>query len=91
MIDKNDYLKKLRTHSDYLAILKTISDVKERKRAIDVVEEVAGGLFDAIFNVVAKTKQDPTIIQQITEALKTGEGIIKESDGLPVSNESEEK
>lgn len=89
---KEEYLKSLRSNADYLAVLKAAS-AEERKQIIDTVEYVTTVMLESLTMISAKTQQDPKLAQQIIEAMKTGEGIIKENDGSPVVSKpvSEEK
>ena len=80
---KEEYLKSLRSNQDYLEILKA-SPKEDRKQIINTVEHVATKLLEALTFMSAQVKQDPKIAQEIVEALKTGDGIIKESDGAPI-------
>ena len=89
---KEEYLKSLRSNADYLAVLKAAS-AEERKQIIDTVEHVTTVMLESLTMISAQTQQDPKLAQQIIEAMKTGEGIIKENDGSPVVSKpvSEEK
>lgn len=81
---KEEYIKILRENSVYSSILKKAKTKEERKKIIDTVEYIAGGLFDAISYSVSSINENPETEKEILEALKTGEGIIKESDGNPI-------
>ena len=85
---KEEYLKELRSNQDYLEILKA-TPKEDRKQIINTVEHVATKMLEALTFMSSQMKQDPKIAQEIVEALKTGDGIIKESDGAPI--ESKEK
>jgi hypothetical protein len=85
---KNEYFKKLRSKPEYLAALKKVSSAEERKQIIATVEYIAGNLFEALAFAAGTMREDPQIAQQISEALKTGDGIIKESDGMPITSGS---
>lgn len=91
---KEEYLKELRSNQDYLAILKA-APKEDRKQIINTVEHVATKMLEALTFMSAQVKQDPKIAKEIVEALKTGDGIIKESDGAPIvsksTTESQEK
>ena len=80
---KEEYLKSLRSNADYLAVLKAVP-AEERKQIIDTVEHVTTVMLEALTMVSVHSQQDPKLAQQIIEAMKTGEGIIKENDGSPV-------
>lgn len=81
---KQEYLKKLKSNSDYLSLLKKIPDSDERKRAIYTVEHIVGNLFDALMMASISSNENPEASEKISKALKTGDGIIKESDGAPI-------
>jgi hypothetical protein len=81
---REEYFKKLRSNSDYLAALKQAPTDADRKKIIGVVEHIVGTMFDALLPTLSVIKSDPDAAQKITEALKTGDGIIKESDGAPI-------
>lgn len=81
---KQEYFKQLRSNKEYLSLLKKFPDDVERRQAINVVEHVAGNLFEALLMSAAAIKQNPEAAEKISQALKTGEGIIKESDGSPI-------
>jgi hypothetical protein len=81
---KEEYFKKLRSNEGYIAVLKKAPDEETRKRIISTVEHVAGSLFDGILPVLGSLKSDPEAASKISEALKTGIGIIKENDGAPI-------
>jgi hypothetical protein len=85
---KNEYFKKLRSKPEYLAALKQVPSAEERRQIIATIEHIAGNLFEALSSVAASMREDPQIAQQISEALKTGDGIIKESDGMPIMSGS---
>jgi hypothetical protein len=89
---KDEYLKALRTNPSYSAVLKKASTKEERQKIINTVEYIVGNLFDVIHLAMGQMNSDPAIEKQIFEALKTGDGIIKESDGSPVgSNKNQRK
>lgn len=81
---KQEYFKQLRSNKEYLSLLKKIPDSTERKTAINTVEHIVGSLFDALSMVSAVAKENPEAAEKISQALKTGDGIIKESDGAPI-------
>jgi hypothetical protein len=81
---KDDYLKQLRSNEAYQAILKKAPDQEMRKRIISQVEYFASSMFDGIMPVLSSLKADPAAAEKISEALKSGTGIIKESDGAPI-------
>jgi len=85
---REEYLKQLRNHKDYLAVLKKAPSIDERIKIISMVEHIAGSLFDGVIPVLGTLKSDPSASEKISEALKTGEGIIKESDGSPLESDS---
>lgn len=85
---KNEYFKKLRSKPEYLEALKKVPSAEERRQIIATVEHIAGNLFEALAFAAGTMREDPQIAQQISEALKTGDGIIKESDGMPIMSGS---
>jgi hypothetical protein len=91
---QEEYFKKLRSNSMYVSLLKSASP-EERKKIINTVEYVAGSLLEALSVGVSTMNSDPEMAKEIVEALKTGDGIIKESDGAPIvsksTTESQEK
>lgn len=87
---REEYFKKLRSDPLYLALLKK-APAEERKQIINTVEYVAGTMLEALTLGVGAMKEDPQTAQDLIEALKTGSGIIKESDGTPIAKKPEEK
>jgi hypothetical protein len=91
---QEEYFKKLRSNPMYVSLLKSASP-EERKKIINTVEYVAGSLLEALSVGVSTMNSDPEMAKEIVEALKTGDGIIKESDGAPIvsksTTESQEK
>jgi hypothetical protein len=85
---KEEYFKKFRSNPDYQAILKA-APAHERKQIINTVERVAATMLEALSMLAVNANQDPAASQQIIEALKTGDGIIKESDGAPINSKHE--
>jgi len=81
---KQDYFKQLRSNKEYLSLLKKIPDAAERKQAINTVEHIVSSLFDALMMANVEAKKNPEAEEKISQALKTGDGIIKESDGSPI-------
>jgi hypothetical protein len=81
---KQEYFKQLRSNKEYLSILKGIPDAAERKKAINTVEYIIGSLFEAFTMSKISSKENPEAEEKISQALKTGDGIIKESDGAPI-------
>lgn len=81
---KEEFLRRLNTDKSYYQLLKAASSTDERKRVKAQVEGFASMLFDAIAPAFAKMSEDPEMASKISEALKTGDGIIKESDGAPI-------
>ncbi|NBO99486.1 MAG: hypothetical protein EBU90_05065 [Proteobacteria bacterium] len=88
---KQEYFKILRSNPEYLSLLKKIPEAHERKKTINIVEYVAGNIYDALIMMNASSKQNPEILDKISEALKTGDGIIKENDGNPVVQNQDKK
>jgi hypothetical protein len=87
---KEEYFKKLRSDKDYQSLLKAAPS-DERQRIINTVETVMSSMFEAFSLMASNAKGDPNIAKEVTEALKTGVGIIKESDGSPIAPEKKEK
>lgn len=83
-ITKQEYFKKLRSNQEYQSILKKIPDAEERKRAINTVEYIVGNFIDAMLFARSSAAENPESAEKIMEALKTGDNIIKESDGSPI-------
>ena len=88
MISKEELLKKLRSDPEYSKVLKSMSSSEQRRDAISVVEHIVGSLYDGLLLVSSTAQQDPEISDKISEALKTGGNIIKESDGSPLASGS---
>lgn len=82
---KDDFFKTLRSNEAYTSILKALETKEERQNLINTVEYVTGNLFDALSFVTAQMNSNPEAEKQILDALKTGEGIIKESDGSVIT------
>ena len=91
MITKNDYFKMLQSNPEYVEIMKRFSNEAEREKIKNTVESFASTFFDALSTVVSTISSNPEIENQITEALKTGDGIIKESDGSPLQADQKTK
>ena len=87
---KEEYFKALRNHKAYAAILKKAPDAATRKQIISTVEHIAGSLFDGVIPVMMTASANPEGAEKISEALKTGDNIIKESDGAPIAPKSKE-
>jgi hypothetical protein len=87
---RDDYLKQLRSNEAYQAILKRAPDQDTRKRIVANVEHFARSMFDGVMPVLAALKSDPEGAAKISEAIKSGVGIIKESDGAPIVSGSKE-
>lgn len=85
---KNDYLNQLRNDPSYKALIKRVESKDERRQIISRVEYFATTLFDSIMPGLAQLKQDPATTAKISEALKTGDNIIKESSGGPIASGS---
>lgn len=83
---KEEYLKTLRENVAYSDVLKKAETKEDRKRIINTVEYIAGNLFDALSIMMSTANSNPEVEKEILEALKTGEGIIKESDGNPITS-----
>ena len=84
---QEEYFKKLRSNPIYVSLLKKASP-EERKKIINTVEYVAGSMLEALSIGVSAMNSDPETAKEIVEALKTGDGIIKESDGAPIVSKS---
>ena len=84
---QEEYFKKLRSDPLYISLLKKASP-EERKKIINTVEYVAGSMLEALSVGMGAMNSDPEMAQEIVEALKTGDGIIKESDGSPIVSKS---
>ena len=80
---KVEFLTKLSTDKTYYNLIKSLPDVEERKRVKAQIENFASTMYDAILPIFSATEQDPNLLSKISEALKTGDGIIKENDGSP--------
>jgi len=78
-----DYLKNLRSDPTHAALIKKVPQ-EERKKVINLVEYITSTLFESMTLAMSAAASDPEISQQLTEALKDGNGIIKESDGSPI-------
>lgn len=87
---KEEYLKTLRNHKIYSTIIKKAPDDATRRQIISTVEYVANAMFDGIIPVLSTTSSNPETASQISAALKTGDNIIKESDGAPIAPKSKE-
>lgn len=87
---KEEYFKNLRSDPLYRSILKNIPN-EERKRAIETIEHIAGSILEGLTLAAGAMKQDPNIEQELIEAMKTGDGIIKESDGSSVVQKKNEE
>jgi len=87
---KEEYFKTLRSHKVYSAILKKAPDDAARRQIISTVEYIASSLFDGVLPVMATATSNPESAEKISEALKTGDNIIKESDGAPIAPKSKE-
>ena len=87
---KEEYLKALRNHQVYSTIIKKAPDDATRRQIISTVEYVANAMFDGIIPVLSTAASNPEAASQISEALKTGDNIIKESDGAPIAPKSKE-
>lgn len=87
---REQYFKKLRSDPLYVALLKK-APAEERKQIINTIEHIAGSLLDAMTMGFSAVKENPQIVDELAEALKTGGGIIKESDGSPITSNVEEK
>lgn len=83
-ISKQEYLKELRSNKEYLDLLKKLPEASERKKVISTVEYITGNLFDALMMINSSLQENPEASEKISQALKTGNGIIKESDGAPI-------
>jgi len=81
---KEEYFRTLRSDPRYSSALKQVSTDTDRKKIIGIIEHVAGTLFEALVPALGAANSDPEAAQKISEALKTGVGIIKESDGAPI-------
>lgn len=88
LLTKAEYLTQLNTDKLYYNLLKSIPDVEERKRVKARIESFATTMYDALLPVFSSAQQDPEMLSKISEALKTGDGIIKESDGSPITSGS---
>lgn len=80
---QEEYFKKLRSDPTYISLLKKAS-LDERKKIINTVEYIAGSMLSALTAGFSSVGSDPESAKELIEAMKTGEGIIKESDGSPI-------
>lgn len=87
---KEECFRKLKSDPAFLSLLKK-APLEERKQIINTIDHVAGSLFDALMFVRSQANTNSEASQEILEALKTGDGIIKESDGAPMAKKPEEK
>jgi hypothetical protein len=85
---KEDIFRKIYSDPAFSSTFNRLKDPQEKARALATVEHVVGSLFDALIPSVAAMHQDPAAASRISEALKTGDGIIKESDGSPIASGS---
>lgn len=81
---KDKLLKRFREDPEVAAILNKSSSPIDGARALKTVENFLGTMYEALIPALAQIKQDPDAAAKISEALKSGEGIIKESDGSPI-------
>ena len=85
---KEELLKRFRDDPEVAAVLKKAPNALDAAKALKTVEYMLGTLYEAIVPAMAQMKQDPAAVTKISEALKSGEGIIKESDGSPINSGS---
>ena len=85
---KEDLLRHFYADPQVAEVLKRSTNEVDKLRAMRTVEYFLGTMYDAVIPALAKMKEDPAAAAQISEALKTGEGIIKESDGSPIASGS---
>ena len=83
-LTKEEFLRHLNSDKAYYSILKAASTPDEKKKVKSQVESFITTMFDALMPVFSMAAQDPEAMNKISEALKTGDGIIKESDGSPI-------
>jgi uncharacterized protein YutE (UPF0331/DUF86 family) len=81
---KKEYLDKLRNDKQYASLIKKIETKEERQQILARVEYFAATMFDAVAMALSNVKQDPEGAKKISEALKTGDNIIKENSGEPL-------
>lgn len=79
-----EYLKILRSDPTHTSLLKQVP-APDRKKVINTVEHITQSLFESLALVMGEMNSNPDVLQEIEEALKDGNGIIKESDGSPIS------
>lgn len=87
---QKEYFNKLRSNPLYVALLKK-APPEERKQIINTVEYFTGNLLEALTLSMSAMKEDPKTAQDLIEALKAGNNIIKENDGAPIELETKEK
>lgn len=83
-LSKEEFIRYLNSDKQYFSVFKAFPDATERKKAKTQVENFAAVMFDALMPALAAMAEDPEAISKISEALKTGEGIIRENDGAPI-------
>ena len=88
MKTKEDFFKHLSQDPAFSRLMSSLPDDDTRKRVAGDVRGFVGPLFDAIFPAWAAVSSDPTASAKISEALKTGVDIIRESDGSPIASGS---
>lgn len=86
---KEEYFTAIRKNDLFRSALDKVSE-RERHQIMATVEHIAGSLFEAIIPVIAQAKEDPQVAKDLSEALKSGGSIIKESDGSPIVKENKE-
>ena len=84
MKTKEDFFEHLSRDPAFSRLMSSLGDETQRRRVAADVRSFVGPLFDAIFPAFVEVTRDPAASTALSEALKSGEGIIRESDGAPI-------
>ncbi len=86
---KEEALKKIKSDPSFMLVLKK-APAEERKQILATIDHVAGALIDSILFVAANQKGNGSS-EDLEQAMKNGDGIIKENDGSPINQKAQEK
>ena len=84
MKTKEDFFEHLSRDPAFSRLMSSLGDDGLRGRVSADVRSFVGPIFDALFPAFFEVHTDPAARDALSEALKSGEGIIRESDGAPI-------
>jgi hypothetical protein len=82
MFDRDELIKRLKADPTYRQALKIAGSDAERRKIIATTEGFLTTFFESLSPVIKMAQQDPTLANEIKEAINNGK-VVRESDGKP--------